>query len=34
MATIYNITDDNRDSTADSIIQSCLDLKNPRKNGA
>lgn len=30
MATIYNITDDNRDSAADSIIQSCLDLKNPK----
>lgn len=30
MVTIYNITDDNRDSTADSIIQSCLDLKNPK----
>lgn len=30
MATIHNITDDNRDSAADSIIQSCLDLKNPK----
>ena len=30
MATIHNITDDNRDSAADSIIRSCLDLKNPK----
>ena len=30
MEAVHNITDDNRDSAADSIIQSCLDLKNPK----
>ncbi len=30
MESVHNITDDNRDSAADSIIQSCLDLKNPK----
>lgn len=30
MEVVHNITDDNRDSAADSIIQSCLDLKNPK----
>ena len=30
MEVIHNITDDNRDSTVDSIIQSCLDSKNPK----
>lgn len=30
MEAVCNITDDNRDSAADSIIQRCLDLKNPK----
>ena len=30
MADLCVITDDNRDSNADSIIQSCLDVKNPK----
>lgn len=30
MEAVCNITDDNRDSAADSIIQSCLDLNNPK----
>ena len=30
MEAVQNITDDNRDSAADSIIQSCLNLKNPK----
>lgn len=30
MEAINNITDDNRDSSADSIIQSCFDLKSPK----
>ena len=32
MEAVCNITDDNRDSAADSIIQSCLDLNNPVPN--
>ena len=30
MEIVPNITDDNRDSAADSIIQSCLNIKNPK----
>ena len=30
MEAVHNITDDNRDNAADSTIQSCLDLKNPK----
>ena len=30
MEAVTNITDDNRDSAADSIIQSCLDINNPK----
>lgn len=30
MEAVHIITDDNRDCAADSIIQSCLDLKNPK----
>ena len=30
MADLCVITDDNRDSNADSVIQSCLDVKNPK----
>ena len=30
MEAVQNITDDNRDSAADSIIQRCLDLKKPK----
>lgn len=30
MEAVHNITDDNRDSAADSTIQSCLDLRNPK----
>lgn len=30
MDAVSSIADDNRDSAADSIIQSCLDLKNPK----
>lgn len=30
MEAVINITDDNRDSAADSIIQSCLDINNPK----
>ena len=30
MEDIRVVTDDNRDSSADSVIQSCFDLKNPK----
>ena len=30
MEDIRVVTDDNRDSNADSVIQSCFDLKNPK----
>ena len=30
MEEIRVVTDDNRDSNADSVIQSCFDLKNPK----
>lgn len=30
MKSIHNITDDNRDSNADKVIQNCFDLNNPK----
>lgn len=30
MESIHNITDNNRDSNADKVIQNCFDLKNPK----